>query len=188
MLLILLLGSTPVYSLDVLALRAGVSGNLGTYSVDDPNGSTDAGSGYSVTPVAVFVYSNEWRLWTEFDYKQFTAQYSSGNVGQKVKSYSLDAIMQRGFVSSTNRYFIGGGVSFSRDSYKERSLVDQDGFILQQYADRKEFNTALLIRAGYSRLIDDGSVGVNIGYQLPLNDGIRGIRLSAYWLFWGSEK
>jgi hypothetical protein len=186
-LILFLFWTIPWASAEVLKWDLGVAGNVGQYSVDDPDGKTESASSYSVTPVVTFVFSNDWRLWTEIDYKQFELEYSQGKIGQDVKSISLDALLQRALNRAKTRFFLNGGVGLSQDSFKDRALVGEDGFIERDLPNRTEFNAALLLGGGLSFQTKKGSAGVNLLYQLPLSNGVEGFKLGFYWLFFGKD-
>lgn len=170
---------------DVIRTDWGVSVNQGNYTVEDPDGTADAVSKTTVSPNMALLLNDRMRMWMQLNFLDLNVPYSEGNVGQRVRSTSFDTLFQRAINQSNHLFYISAGGSISIDSFNNRYVSDGSGYITEKYDNRKGFNLALLVGAGYSKVFGDNSYGINLLYKQPIDNGIGEIQIGFYTLFLG---
>lgn len=167
----------------------GIGASTGTYSVEDPKGSTDSDSTSSIFGVLTMPVDRNyplWRYWFELNHRSFELEASQTDIGQKVSSTNINAIVQRGFdVSTQLRPWIGFGLGAGLNDYEDRYTIDQDGYLKDLYDNRSETDFTGLLNVGLAtRKLDAGmALGASLTYEVPLTDGIEGTTLNVFIMF-----
>lgn len=167
----------------------GVGVATGSYSVDDPKGPTDKDSTTSVFGAMAMPINRNyplWRYWFELNHRSFELEASPSNIGQKVSSTNINAMVQRGFnVSTQLRPWIGIGLGAGLNDYEDRYTIDQDGYLKDLYENRSATDITGLLNVGIAtRKLEAGfSLGTSLTYEIPLTDGIEGTALNVFIMF-----
>lgn len=166
-------------------IKYGVAGNIGNFSVEDPDGDTASQnstylSGILLTPVNR--NNPSMRLWYEFSFRSFDLDASTSNIGQEVNSLSISATLQKGWSTKTiDAYWVGIGAALSLDDYSDRFKLDNQGFLSQQFNDRSETILGIIFNAGFNMPAAKGYMyGFNFNFHLPIDDGVSGISTSLF--------
>ncbi len=185
MVLALALLSQSVYAQS----RFGLGVVTGSYSVDDPKGSTDSANETSLFGVMTIPVNRnfpDWRYWFGLNYNAFELEPSTQDVGQEVTSVSIETILQKGFnVSSEIKPYAGLGVGVGANDFTKRHTIDSDGYLAERYEDRSETSFYLIANLGVAtRKLDSGFfIGTSLSYKTPLEDGIEATELNLFFLY-----
>lgn len=119
--------------------RIGYTIGLSRAAIDDPAGATKADVG--VKPITL-IYT-DWlrsgmRYWAEAYYSRFDLEADASNVGQGVSRLGVRLLLQRNVHLGQWSPWLGAGVDLSQNRYSNRHTQDNDGFLLNAYADRSE--------------------------------------------------
>lgn len=167
----------------------GLGASTGTYSVEDPEGTTDSDSTTALFGVITLPVDRNyplWRYWFELNHRSFELEASQTNIAQKVTSTNFNAIVQRGFnISPQIRPWIGVGLGAGLNDYEDRYTIDQDGYLKDLYDNRSETDITGLLNIGIAtRKLDAGiSLGAAFTYEIPLTDGIEGTTFNVFIMF-----
>lgn len=161
----------------------------GSYSVEDPDGSTDSASETAVVGIMAMPMNRNfpaWRYWFQLGHNSFDLDAGVNEVGQDVTTTSLEAQIHRGFnVSSEFKPWLGVGLGVSLSDYEGRFTIDSDGFLADTYEDRSETNMFLVLNTGAaSKKLDGGfHIGVSLSQKVPFDDGVEATELNLFFLF-----
>ena len=133
-------------------------------SVDDSAGDTDA----------VRLWSSV-RYWSEFYYYQATLDAGLNRIGQDARRYGMRFSLQKSLpVTPKWLTWLGAGVDISQAKYTTRHTVDDEGFLLETYPDRKETTAAGVINiVGEWSLTRVWTIGAKPEHSFPSNGHIK---------------
>jgi hypothetical protein len=155
-------------------------------SVDDSKG--DTSDDWAILPITL-IYT-DWlmrdiRFWTDFYYYETDLDASTRNVGQNVERYGLRLSLQKSLrVSPLWAPWFGIGLDVSQTQYSDRHTVDEEGFLLERYADRDETAVSLIVNVlSEWSLTKKWSAGVKLEQAIPINADITDSRAYAVVLY-----
>lgn len=165
--------------------RLGYSLSLTRLNVDDPEGNTQAA--YALQPFK-FIYT-DWkrsgnRLWLELFYQDAVLKATDTDVGQRFKHQGVNLIVQKNLrINSAVRPWIGLGLGLSIADSKKRHTVDDEGYLLKSYPNRRNESFGMLLSVVNEWQISrEWTVGGNFLHRVTLNQSIAESSLSAYFL------
>ena len=155
-------------------------------SVDDPEGDTQ--DDWAFLPFTL-IYT-DWlirdiRFWTELYYFETDIDASTRDIGQNIERYGLRFSLQKSLrISSLWAPWFGIGVDLSHTQYDDRHTIDNEGFLLERFADRDETEFALLVNLlSEWSLTKKWSAGVKFEQAIPVYADITDFRASAVVLY-----
>lgn len=155
---------------------------IGFYSIDDPEGETEA---KAVTQIIDFfgTYSigRDSRLFFEFSMIDEDFNASTTETGLTIESTDLTALYQtRLRMSKAFKPWLGAGLMFSQAEYSRRFLVDNNGFLAQSFPNRSVNETALVISLMNETELDWDLADLiyGVSYKKSLDDGRNGISIN----------
>ena len=166
--------------------QVGIGVSLSWMSIDEPEGSAD--DPMVISPFNL-VYTNkafsDYNYWIEGFLQSETTDPSTSNVGQDVERLGIRAsIISPVPTSKITGLWAGFGGYLARETYSTRHTVDNDGFLLESYEDRKE--TVIGIQAELMKtwsFRDEWDFALRSYYALPLmGDGASEFVISGYFL------
>lgn len=171
------------------SMRFGLMPIVSRYDINDPIGSTGAGS--DVTPlsgVVIFDAGRDGRVFVHAYSADFQVTASTTDIGQKVKQNGLNASYQTMFrLTRSIKPWFGLGLGYSSERYQERHRITSGGFLApgSPYASRSVENITAVINAShewqYNRNFD---IGLHLQYEQPISgDGASAARLGFYVVY-----
>lgn len=139
--------------------------------IDDPKGDTASDPYFSfLNVIATFPYGRDQQVLFHFFHDRFKLDASTSEIGQKVSTLGTNASWQ--YRWRLARYFkpwIGGGIGFSNNRFKDRFLIDGDSFVVKEFSNRDERAISLILNA-HSPIAEIGkvSLGALLQYEFPL--------------------
>ncbi|MCL9780079.1 porin family protein [Vibrio sp. S4M6] len=155
------------------------------------SGSQDVTSFGLVYTTPIDENNNRWRWWFGLNYIQDSITAPPNGIYQEVTSYELRAVPQYALNSwGWLTPYVGAGLSAGMVNYKNRWVVDSDGFKYgAQLEDISQFELRAVATIGtVVKLGSDPNAHIQIipqiSYLFPVyNDGIGGLELSLSMLF-----
>jgi hypothetical protein len=138
----------------------------------------------NVLPTAAIVYTDRLsarlRYWAEAYYQQAGQEATTSEIGQNIAQLGARLSLQRRVPAVLGwRPWLGVGLDLSQVRYTDRHRVDAGGFLSRSYADRTEFQPALLFNLVTEwNLTRQWDVIGRLEHMTPLQDGIGGLSLS----------
>lgn len=141
--------ASPAFSSDSDRVHFGLQTSVNSYVVDDPAGPTNAGSGVSLSLIALASLEEDLRAMFNIDMNSFKLPGSTTNVGQKVSGFGAGASIQKQLdVTSSWHPWLGGGLGLTSTTYKNRFTYTSGTQAYQYlYADRTVRDIPLLLNA-----------------------------------------
>jgi len=165
--------------------RIGYLVGMSRFTVDDPDGPTQAG--VDVLPMSL-VYTDwlphSWRYWAEAYYFATTLDAKAGEIKQKIARIGTRLTLQHNVNLGRWSVWLGGGLDLSRNQYTRRYSVDNDGFLLKVYEDR--LNTAVGFAAQFVidwPLAQNWDLAAKLDHVFHINGGVDETALSAGILY-----
>ena len=153
------------------------SAGVSILTVDDAESDTlGSTSGFSPFSLA---YSDRVHRDTRYVVELFqgggTISSSSRLVGQKVSYQGIGIGYQQRFrVTRTFKPWAGAGLEYVATEYRDRHMVDSDGFLQQRFSNRQEDGVNLALQAAsYWDWNRDWRVGINTKLSHPLSKDLR---------------
>ena len=149
----------------------------GSYSVEDPDGSTEDVNKF--LPGAKLTYpvvNRSSRVAVGFDWLDFELDTDGKEVAQKVSGYRLYGAYEYEFPVARNVRIWGGiGLTLNDVTYEDRYTVDSDGYLADHYEDRSESSagSTLYVNALFGRGVF--VPGVGIFADVPFGDSVKAI-------------
>jgi len=176
-------------SVSVAETKYGAGISYGSYSVDDPDGTSARNSELALSGIMTMPINRNyaaWRYWFEIVHNEFTLEPSKTNVGQTVNSTTFEAIAQFGFnVSPYYRPWVGMGIGVGLNDYSDRITVTSDGFADRVLENRSGTSLFIIFNSGISlRKTKAGLIyGTAFNHKLALDNGIQASTLDLFFLY-----
>lgn len=134
-------------------------------SVDDPDGETERS--WALRPITL-IYTARLvsgiRYWSELYYLAASLDAATDRIGQDVQQFGLQLSVQKSLPLNPRWIaWLGAGIAVSQTSYTSRHTVDSEGYLLEQFPDRRDTGTALLLN-----LVSEWSLSQNWNLGLKL--------------------
>ncbi len=157
-----------------------------SYSVDDPNGSTESAGELQLLGASyIYPFSRTSRVLGAINIYDFDLKSSVTDVGQKVETISFSGYYQYRFRwSRTFKPWLGAGLVTNMDKFSKRHRVDSDGYLVESFPDREDTNLNLGLLASYEWDVNSSiSMDFNIEYIMPLSNSLEGLKfgVSVYY-------
>ena len=125
----------------------GYSIGAGYVSVDDPLGDTERA--WALQP-ATLIYTarlrSGLRYWSGLYYYKTSLDAATDRIGQEVEQFGLRLSVQKSLpVTSRMSTWVGAGIGVSQERFSLRHIVDNEGFLLKRYPDRRNTGVALIL-------------------------------------------
>lgn len=165
---------------DSIDMGWGLYGKVGSYSVEDPDGSADSEFAFLPGAKITFPFSRRGKQFVAgVELIDFDLDASESNVGQDVSGYRVWGGYEHRFNISRGFKFWGGiGLTLDSVSFEDRHTVDEDGFLKEHYEDLDESYSGITLYA--LSTIDVGrragwapSLGIYV--DQPFSDGVSSI-------------
>ena len=143
--------------------------------ISDPDGDTQRK--WATQPLALLYtdwLTGDIRYWAELFYYQTGLDATTQHIGQNVTNYGLRLSLQKSFrVAQYWAPWLGAGINLSQANFDTRHRVDEDGYLLESYADR-DVNVVALVLNIVSEwpLTPDWTLGVKLEQSLPTDSDI----------------
>lgn len=165
--------------------RLGFLLGFANFSVDDPNG--DSEDDWAIRPINA-VYTDrafdKYRYWAEAFYQDTVLSASSTQIGQQVTQLGIRGSIQLEMARhSIGTSWLGTGLQFSYDNYRNRHTIDDAGFLAQTYADRSGLEPALLINYIYEKKLAGWDLAGKLEKSIAVGDGASELSFSLVVLF-----
>ena len=178
--------AAPALSGENDSLRYGVQTSLNSYRIDDPAGPTAAGSGLSLSGIALVEFGRDSRVMINIDKASYSLAGSTTNVGQDVSSIGGGVSYQSLWrATRTWKPWIGAGLGYTSTTYKNRYIFTSPSMQFKYlYADRSATDIALLLNADsewhYSR---DWDIGLQAQLAKSISDKSSTLRVGIYVVY-----
>ena len=165
--------------------RLGYSAGVARLDVDDPGGNTQ--SVYAVQPIK-FIYTDWWkhgnRFWFELFYQEASLKAEENLIGQHFKRSGVNLLVQKNFLyNSVIRPWIGIGAGVSLAEYEKRHTMDDEGYLLDSFSNRKTGSVGILFSVVNEWQISrESTVGGSFLQRIPTNNAITESLFSIYYL------
>lgn len=166
--------------------KAGIMMGGAVVSVDDPAGSTEVKTHLSfLNGIATIPYRRDRRIFAHLFYNRFDLDNSNNKVSGEVTSLGLNTSYQVKLRLSRHwKPWIGTGLGFSNDKFKNRILLDDEGFIIKDFPDRKEEAFNFLINANMIiKQVRPFNLGIHFQYEFPISGNVQRFTLAATILY-----
>lgn len=166
--------------------KAGLMIGGAVSAVDDPAGSTELKVHPSyLNGIATIPYGRDRRIFTQIFYNEFDLDQSRNKVGAKTKSLGLNTSYQWKLrLSRQWKPWIGAGLGFSSDSFENRFLLDQDGFVMQRFLDREDEAINLILNASMTlKRMNFFDLGGHVQVDVPISGDITRFTIAGTILF-----
>ena len=166
--------------------RYGVQTSLNSYRIDDPAGPTAAGSGLSLSGIALVEFGRDSRVMINIDKAAYSLAGSTTNVGQDVSSIGGGVSYQSLWrATRTWKPWIGAGLGYTSTTYKNRYIFTSPSMQFKYlYADRSATDVALLLNADsewhYNR---DWDFGLQAQLAKSISDKSSTLRVGIYVVY-----
>lgn len=172
---------SPSYAADTF--HFGVAPSVATVLVKDPDGNTKSGTTASLTNFLVTQAVGRDRLFYQGYFQAFSLKAGVSDIGQNVENIGVNVSGQialrnaRGFSPWTP--WAGLGLGAAQGKYKLRHTIDQDGYLLNEYADRSRLNYYVVGNLSNEWALKKGwGTGVTLQYQHPITGGIKSLSVA----------
>lgn len=175
-LLVLLVCAPSAFAADIF--HFGIAPSVAMVSVKDPDGSTKSSATASLTNFLVTQSVGRDRLLYQGYYQTFSPKAGISDIGQNVEIIGVNISGQMA-LRNTRRFSLwapwaGLGLGAAQGKYKLRHTIDQDGYLLNEYADRSRLNYYLVGNLSNEWALKKGwSTGVTLQYQHPIAGDIK---------------
>ena len=165
--------------------RIGYLVGLTHFAVDDPDGPAE--SVVDMLPITL-VYTNwlprNWRYWAEAYYSATSLKGNAGDIQQDVSRVGVRFALQHHLHVGRSSFWRGAGLDVSRNEYTSRYSVDNDGFLLNTYADRTDTAWGLNVQIiSEWPVAKDWDLAAKFEHIFPLSGGITESTFSAGILY-----
>jgi len=176
--------AAPALSGENDQLRFGVQSSLNSYRIDDPAGPTAAGSGLSLSGIALVELGRDSRVMLNVNKDAYSLAASTTNVGQDVSSIgggvSYQSILR---LTRTWKPWIGAGVGYSSITYKNRYKLTPGGFSVPM-ANRDATDISLLLNANSEWQFNrDWDIGLQAQLAKSISDKSSTLRVGFYVVY-----
>jgi hypothetical protein len=165
----------------------GYSPSFAAFTINDPDGPTDAYHGITYLSGLVTVdMGRDSRLYFNVSYDSFSVPASTTNIGQDVTDLLITGVYQLQFRATRGwKPWVGLGVGYGSEKYANRFLISPAGFLQTTYPDRSLDDFLVVINTNTQwQLSKSWDMGVNLELDQPIStDGMRSIRLGLYFLY-----
>jgi len=155
-------------------------------SVDDPQGDTEVA--WALQPVTL-IYTARLRsgvrYWSELYYHTAALDAVAKRIGQDVEQFGLQISLQKslplapGWIS-----WFGAGIGVSQTSYTTRHTIDNEGYLLARYPDRRDSGASLLLNVVSEwSLSRHWSLGIKLEQAVAMAGDAEGTRGSLALLY-----
>lgn len=166
----------------------GYSVGIANLDIDDPDGTTSRL--WIFQPVKV-VYTDKitgklpYRYWLELYYQEGSVDASVTDIGQFVTQYGIRASLQKKmWRSELWQSWLGAGIDLASSRYKNRHLVDSDGFLVTRLDNRNVTNPGILINfSGDTKLARNVTLSARAEQLFSFNNGINLFSVTATFLY-----
>ncbi len=178
--------AAPALSGENDQLRYGVQSSLNSYRIDDPAGTTAAGSGLSLSGIALVEFGRDSRVMLNVNKDAYSLAASTTNIGQDVSSIgggvSYQSLLR---LTRTWKPWIGAGLGYTSTTYKNRYTFTSPSMQFKYlYADRSATDIALLLNANsewhYNR---DWDIGLQAQLAKSISDKSSTLRVGIYVVY-----
>jgi hypothetical protein len=158
----------------------GVYGKIGSYSVEDPEGSSGSEVVFLPGAKVVFPISRRGRQFVAgVELIDFSLDASESDVSQDVKGYRIWGGYEHQFSISRNfKIWTGAGLALDSVSYENRYTIDTDGYLDEEFDDRDESNAGITLYALTMFDMGRSSVwhpGIGVYIDSPFGDGVKSL-------------
>ncbi len=182
---LLFIGMIPAIS-SARSWKAGLMIGGGVVSVDDPAGSTEVKTHLTfLNGIATIPYRRDRRFFVHLFHNRFDLDTSNNKVSGEVKSLGLNTSYQTKLRLSRHwKPWVGGGLGFSNDTFKNRILLDNEGFIIREFPNREKEAINLLLNASMIlKQMRPFDLGVHFQYEFPISGDIQRFTVAATILY-----
>ncbi len=167
-------------------IRYGLALGALQMAVDDPKGLNP--DSQSVVPVNLIMtdwLSNGRRYWVDLLFSDAAYNSSPNQIGQNVRYTSLRTLVQKNIkLLDSIKPWIGVGFEWSYTSYSSRHTKSIDGFLLDKFDDRSEFNLGLVFNLTADwELKNNWYLGMKLEQLYNLENNINARGGSAFLLY-----
>lgn len=155
-------------------------------AADNPEGlNPDPQSVIPVNFIMTDWLPNGTRYWLDLLFTEAAYTASPNQIGQNVRYTSLRSLLQKNLkLTSTIRPWLGMGLEFSYTTYGARHTKASDGFLLEKFDDRSEFNIGVVFNLTTDwELKNHWFLGMKFEQLFNLENNINARGASAYLLY-----
>jgi len=146
------------------------------YQVDDPAGKTEVSTDFHLMNFyGTYEIGRDKRIWTELGKKEFDYPSSSSAPGMSVKTTDLALQYQVRYRASKNfKPWFGAGLGFADSEYKNRHIVDNNGYLFESFDDRSGKDMSVILTAMSDFEMEHVHLIYGFSYRTSLDAGASG--------------
>lgn len=165
--------------------RFGLQTSLNSYRIDDPDGATARGNGFSISGISLVEVGRASRLMIGVDKQAFNLGASTINVGQDVSSLGGGLSYQSMFpVSRTWKPWVGVGLGYTSTKYTNRFRLTPSGQFSTPLADRSSADLSWLLNTNTEWVLNRSwDIGLQAQLSSSFSNKSSSIRVGLYAVY-----